>query len=192
MTFQKQAFCPLKSPDGGAMFQSCALRQHWRWCFAHCQCWLPDGYQTSCGGRTHLTSSSRLLMAAQCSSVTFSLSGCRTSWPASTSSLQRSRTPNLTHTHTGTGGVTLLLLQRHQVNITRFLLIHHLRFLSKLNSKACKREFKQWNCPFFLSCCSTPPLCCEASCCANTTVKHSLLLFQASFSWISHDNLWGK
>lgn len=45
---------------------------------------------------SYLTSSKRLLMAAQWSSVTFSLSGCLTSYPASTSSLQRSRIPNLT------------------------------------------------------------------------------------------------
>lgn len=44
---------------------------------------------------THLTKSILLLMAAQWRSVTFSLSGCRTSKPASTNSLQRSKMPYL-------------------------------------------------------------------------------------------------
>ena len=39
-------------------------------------------------------------MAAQCSRDTFSLSGCLTSYPASTSSLQRSRIPNLHRANT--------------------------------------------------------------------------------------------
>lgn len=44
---------------------------------------------------SHLISSKRLLMAAQCNSVTLSLSGSLTSYPDSTSSLTRSRIPNL-------------------------------------------------------------------------------------------------
>lgn len=44
---------------------------------------------------THLTKSILLLMAAQWRRVTFSLSGCRTSKPASTNSLQRSKMPYL-------------------------------------------------------------------------------------------------
>lgn len=44
---------------------------------------------------THLTKSILLFMAAQWRSVTFSLSGCRTSKPASTNSLQRSKMPYL-------------------------------------------------------------------------------------------------
>lgn len=44
---------------------------------------------------THLTKSILLLIAAQWRSVTFSLSGCRTSKPASTNSLQRSKMPYL-------------------------------------------------------------------------------------------------
>lgn len=45
--------------------------------------------------RAYLTSSCLLFIAAQWRRVTFSLSGCRTSYPASTSSLHRSNIPYL-------------------------------------------------------------------------------------------------
>lgn len=65
-----------------------------------CYCIFPDRQSLAstlsrAQNWTHLTKSILLLMAAQWRSVTFSLSGCRTSKPASTNSLQRSKMPYL-------------------------------------------------------------------------------------------------
>lgn len=81
-----------------------------------------------------------------------------------------------------TGSVTLLLLQRHQGNSTLFLWIYHLRFSSKLISKPCKRELKQCNCPFA----PPPPFLRSLLLCKHNS--QTLLLFQASFSWIRRED----
>lgn len=58
--------------------------------------------------KSYLMRSDLLLMAAQCSRVTFSLSGCLTSWPASTSSLHRSNAPNLRNNKRSNGAYQLI------------------------------------------------------------------------------------
>lgn len=79
----------------------------------HCNLWLPDNLNTW-SELTHLTKSILLLMAAQWRSVTFSLSGCRTSKPASTNSLQRSKMPYLRQRGGGLKYVQMPDIQMHK------------------------------------------------------------------------------
>lgn len=137
-------------------------------------------------------------MAAQCRRVTFSLSGCLTSYPASTSSLQRSRIPNLVGAHRQntptmtdtraeqppecsgapphTGQLTDSSEQQQQQRGVSPTEAHRqvcaaFQFSSLFPSNLCSKETKEWS-----PCCSNTGLFVHSTTfvnrCANILIKY--------------------